>query len=110
MELVILPVITIAIVITWWRDRTLLGAALQREAEAAALGRSLHGFEQGLHAGVEILGVQAGLGVGGAGEGAGALEQANGFIRLTQRGLHARRRVQAGWRPASRASMEPSSA
>lgn len=34
MELVILPVITIAIVITWWRDRTLLGAALQREAEA----------------------------------------------------------------------------
>ena len=31
----------------------------------------LHGFEQGLHAGVEVFGVQAGLRVGGAGQGAG---------------------------------------
>jgi hypothetical protein len=48
----------------------ILAGAGQGEGVVAADG-VLHGFEQGLHAGVEVLGVQAGLGVGGAGQGAG---------------------------------------
>ena len=34
MELLILPVITIAIVVAWWRDRRTFSAALERETEA----------------------------------------------------------------------------